>query len=69
MEADHLGNGVLIARLFTAFYRKAAARTLEALETAIASAFDAFPLQECGVYPLFKGINPNYFKNSRYEPD
>jgi transposase len=42
-----------------ALLRKAAARTLEALQTAIASALDAFPPQECA----------NYFTNSGYEPD
>jgi transposase len=42
-----------------ALLRKAAARTLDALENAIASALDAFPPQECA----------NYFTNSGYEPD
>lgn len=38
--------------------RKAAARTVEALETAIAAALDAFSHEEC----------TNYFENSGYEP-
>jgi len=42
-----------------ALLRKAAARTLEALEAAIASALDAFTPDECA----------NYFTNSGYEPD
>lgn len=42
-----------------ALLRKAAARTVEALETAIADALDAFPPDEC----------VNYFTNSGYEPD
>jgi transposase/transposase-like protein len=42
-----------------ALLRKAAARTLDALEAAIASALDAFLPQECA----------NYFTNSGYEPD
>jgi len=39
--------------------RKAAARTLGALETAIAEALNAFTPREC----------TNYFSNSGYEPD
>ena len=39
--------------------RKAAARTVDALETAIAAALDAFSPSECA----------NYFANSGYEPD
>ena len=42
-----------------ALLRKAAARTVKALETAIAAALDAFPPKECA----------NYFTNSGYEPD
>lgn len=42
-----------------ALLRKAAARALEALEAAIASALDAFTPKECA----------NYFTNSGYEPD
>ena len=42
-----------------AFLRKAAARTVPALHTAIAEALDAFTPQECA----------NYFTNSGYEPD
>lgn len=42
-----------------ALLRKAAARTLDALEAAIASALDAFLPNECA----------NYFTNSGYEPD
>ena len=42
-----------------ALLRKAAARTVEALETAISAALDAFPPKECA----------NYFTNSGYEPD
>jgi transposase len=42
-----------------ALLRKAAARTLDALETAIAAALDAFLPGECA----------NYFTNSGYEPD
>lgn len=42
-----------------ALLRKAAARTLEALERAIVDALDAFTPQECS----------NYFANSGYEPD
>jgi transposase len=42
-----------------ALLRKAAARTLDALETAIAEALDAFTPAECA----------NYFTNSGYEPD
>lgn len=41
-----------------AILRKAAARTVETLETAIASALDAFGAEECA----------NYFANSGYEP-
>ena len=39
--------------------RKAAARTVDALEAAIAMALDAFSPDECS----------NYFTNSGYEPD
>ncbi len=39
--------------------RKAAARTVDALEAAIATALDAFTPDECA----------NYFTNSGYEPD
>jgi transposase len=42
-----------------ALLRKAAARTLDALEAAIAAALDAFPPDECA----------NYFTASGYEPD
>ena len=42
-----------------AILRKAAARTLGALETAIAEALNAFTPREC----------TNYFINSGYEPD
>lgn len=42
-----------------ALLRKAAARTVDALEAAIASALDAFTPEECA----------NYFTNSGYEPD
>jgi transposase len=42
-----------------ALLRKVAARTVNALEAAIADALDAFPPQECA----------NYFTNSGYEPD
>ena len=42
-----------------ALLRKSAARTVDALETAIAAALDAFLPQECA----------NYFTNSGYEPD
>jgi transposase len=42
-----------------ALLRKAAARTIGALEQAIADALDAFTPQECA----------NYFANSGYEPD
>ena len=42
-----------------ALLRKAAARTLDDLEAAIASALDAFLPDECA----------NYFTNSGYEPD
>ena len=42
-----------------ALLRKAAARTVHALEAAIASALDAFLPDECA----------NYFTNSGYEPD
>ena len=42
-----------------ALLRKAAARTVDALETAIAAALDAFLPDECA----------NYFTNSGYEPD
>ncbi len=42
-----------------ALLRKAAARTVQALETAIAAALDAFLPAECA----------NYFTNSGYEPD
>jgi len=42
-----------------ALLRKAAARTLDALETAIAAALDAFAPDECA----------NYFTASGYEPD
>lgn len=42
-----------------ALLRKAAARTVEALNQAIADALDAFTPQEC----------TNYFTNSGYEPD
>lgn len=42
-----------------ALLRKAAARTVEALETAIAAALGAFTPTECA----------NYFTNSGYEPD
>jgi transposase len=42
-----------------ALLRKAAARTLDALEKAIAEALDAFTPAECA----------NYFTNSGYEPD
>jgi transposase len=42
-----------------ALLRKAAARTLDALEEAIAEALDAFTPAEC----------TNYFTNSGYEPD
>lgn len=42
-----------------ALLRKAAARTVEALEAAIAAALDAFTPNECA----------NYFTNSGYEPD
>lgn len=41
-----------------ALLRQAAARTVEALETAIASALEAFSPEEC----------TNYFENSGYEP-
>ena len=39
--------------------RKAATRTVEALEAAIVIALEAFTLEECA----------NYFTNSGYEPD
>jgi transposase len=42
-----------------AFLRKAAARTLDALETAIAAALDAFSKHECA----------NYFTAAAYEPE
>ena len=42
-----------------ALLRKAAARTIDALEAAIASALDAFSAEECA----------NYFTNSGYEPE
>jgi transposase len=42
-----------------ALLRKAAARTIEALEAALAEALDAFTPAECA----------NYFTNSGYEPD
>jgi len=42
-----------------ALLRKAAARTVDALEAAIAAALDAFSSAECA----------NYFANSGYEPD
>jgi hypothetical protein len=42
-----------------ALLRKAAARTVDALWTAIASVLDAFPPEECA----------NYFTNSGYEPE
>jgi transposase len=42
-----------------ALLRKAAARTVGALWTAIASVLDAFPPEECA----------NYFTNSGYEPE
>ena len=42
-----------------ALLRKAAARTVEALDAAIAAALDAFTPDECA----------NYFTNSGYEPD
>ena len=42
-----------------ALLRKAAARTVDALEAAIASALDAFLPDECA----------NYFTNSGYQPD
>jgi len=42
-----------------ALLRKAAARTIDALEAAIASALDAFAAEECA----------NYFTNSGYEPE
>jgi transposase len=42
-----------------ALLRKAAARTVDALEAAIAAALDAFSPAECA----------NYFTNSGYEPD
>ena len=42
-----------------ALLRKAAARTVEALETAIATALEAFTTDECA----------NYFANSGYEPN
>ena len=42
-----------------AILRKAAARTVTALEAAIAKALDAFSPEECA----------NYFTNSGYEPD
>lgn len=42
-----------------ALLRKAAARTVDALEAAIAAALDAFTPEECA----------NYFTNSGYEPD
>ena len=42
-----------------ALLRKAAARTRDALEIAIAAALDAFKPHECA----------NYFTNSGYEPD
>jgi transposase len=42
-----------------ALLRKAAARTIEALDAAIASALDAFTPEGCA----------NYFPNSGYEPD
>jgi transposase len=42
-----------------ALRRKAAARTVEALDAAIASALDAFTPEECA----------NHFTNSGYEPD
>jgi transposase len=42
-----------------AFLRKAAARTLETLEAAIAEALDAFAPDECA----------NYFTASGYEPE
>jgi transposase len=47
-----------IARI-KALLRKAAARTVEALDAAIAAAPDAFTPDECA----------NYFANSGYEPD
>ena len=42
-----------------ALLRKASARTVDALEAAIAAAIDAFTPKECA----------NYFTNSGYEPD
>lgn len=42
-----------------ALLRKAGARTVDALEAAIAAALDAFSSEECA----------NYFTNSGYEPD
>ena len=42
-----------------AFLRKVAARTIETLEAAIASALDAFSADACA----------NYFTNSGYEPE
>ena len=42
-----------------ALLRKTAARTVDALETAIATALGAFTPEECA----------NYFTNSGYEPD
>ena len=42
-----------------ALLRKAAARTVEALDAAIAAALDAFTPDECA----------NYFTNSGYEPE
>ena len=42
-----------------ALLRKAAARTVQALDAAIAAALEAFTTRECA----------NYFTNSGYEPD
>jgi transposase len=60
MQACAAGHGIeqAFAKL-KALLRKAAARTADALEAAIAAALDAFSCAECA----------NYFANSGYEPD
>jgi transposase len=60
MQACAAGHGIeqAFAKL-KALLRKAAARTVDALEDAIAASLDAFSPAECA----------NYFTNSGYEPD
>jgi hypothetical protein len=61
-ECLHTPDGRRIEQAFAkikALLRKAAARTVEALDAAIAAALDAFTPDECA----------NYFTNSGYEPD